>query len=244
MERRGNLLGPPGRPILRKVTHTPLQRTASVLRISRSAAAFAVVVTLAAGAAPTVAAQKKVSLFAIGGYYIASDLYTGVGANANNKVVLDDSPTFGGRLVFMSQPRFGIELNYMRAVSNLHTTNPAKPLDGNVSLDQIDISGLYAGYNGTGRGYVSLGLGTTAFTPHIQGVNGSSQWRFAWNVGVGFMADVGQSMIARLDGRYRGTTTNRQTGSGSYCDAFGNCYGYASMIYSSGEITAGFGFRF
>jgi len=244
MERRGNLLCPPGRPILRKVTHTPLQRTASVLRISRSAVAFAVVVTLAAGAAPTLAAQKKVSLFAIGGYYIASDLYVGVGANAGNKVKVDDSPTFGGRLVFMPQPRFGVEISYARAVSNLHGGTVAEPLEGDVSLDQIDISGLYAGYNGTGRGYVSLGLGTTAFTPHIQGVNGSSQWRFAWNAGVGFILDIGQSMVGRLDGRYRGTNTNRQTGSGSYCDAFGNCYGYASMVYSSGEITAGLGFRF
>ncbi|HWC73114.1 MAG TPA: outer membrane beta-barrel protein [Gemmatimonadales bacterium] len=215
-----------------------------MLRISRSAAAFAIAAVLTAGAARTAAAQKKVALFGIGGYYIASDLYVGVGANSSNKVLVDDSPTFGGRLVFFSQPRVGVELNYMHASSNVHTTNPSKPLSGDIRLDQLDISGLYAGYNGTGRGYVSLGLGTTAFTPHLQGVNGSAQWRFAWNVGAGFIFDVGQSLMARLDGRYRGTNTNRQTGSSSYCDAFGNCYGYASMVYSSGEVTAGLGIRF
>ena len=215
-----------------------------MLRTSPRVAAVAVVVTLAASAAGTAVAQKKVSLFAMGGYYIASDLYTGIGANAGNKVKVDDSPTFGGRLVVMPQPRFGVEINYMRADSKLHGGTVAQPREGNVTLDQIDISGLYAGYSGAGRGYVSLGLGTTAFTPHIEATDGSSQWRFAWNVGAGFMFDVGQSMIGRIDGRYRMTNTNRQTGSSSYCDAFGNCYGYASMIYSSGEVTAGLGFRF
>jgi opacity protein-like surface antigen len=216
-----------------------------VLHISPRVTAVAVVVMLAAGAAGRAAAQKKVSLYVIGGYYIASDLYVGVGTQAGNKVKVDDSPTFGGRLVIMPQPHFGLEFSYARAVSNLHTTNPVAQGDsGHVTLDQIDVGGLYAGYNGTGKGYVSLSLGTTGFTPHINGANGSAQWRFAWNVGAGFMFDVGRSLVGRIDGRYRMTNTNRQTGSGSYCDAFGNCYGYASMIYSSGEVTAGLGIRF
>ena len=215
-----------------------------MLRTSPRVAAVAVVVTLAASAAGTAVAQKKVALFAMGGYYIASDLYVGVGANAGSKVKVDDSPTFGGRLVVMPQPRFAVEFNYMRADSKLHGGTLAQPREGSVTLDQLDISGLYAGYSGAGRGYVSLGLGATAFTPHIEASNGSAEWRFAWNVGAGFMFDVGQSMIGRIDGRYRMTNTNRQTGSSSYCDAFGNCYGYASMIYSSGEVTAGLGFKF
>ena len=215
-----------------------------MLGISRGIVTFTVVAMLAAGAAGTASAQKKVSLFAIGGYYIASDLYVGVGANAGNKIKVDDAPTYGGRLVIQPQPRVGLEFSYARASSKLHGGSIATPREGSVTLDQIDVSGLYAGYNGTGRGYVSLGLGTTGFTPHIESSNGSTQWRFAWNVGAGFIMDIGQSMVGRIDGRYRGTTTNRQTGSSSYCDAFGNCYGYASMVYSSGEVTAGLGFRF
>lgn len=213
-----------------------------MLRTSPRVAAVAVVVALAAGVADTAAAQKKVSLFALGGYYIASDLY--VGTSLNNKIKVDDSPTFGGRLVIFPQPRFGVEISYARAVSNLHGGTVAQPREGDVTLDQIDISGLYSGYSGAGKGYVSLGLGTTGFTPNIEGTKGSAQWRFAWNVGAGFLFDVGQSLAGRIDGRYRMTNTNRQTGSNSYCDAFGNCYGYASMIYSSGEVTAGLGVRF
>jgi len=238
MERRGNLLLLQRGSILRIVTRTPSQRTAVVLRT-------AIVVTLAVSAAGSAVAQKKVSLFAIGGYYIASDLYTLAGGpNAGNKVKVDDSPTFGGRLVIMPQPRFGLEIGYARADSKLHGGTLATPREGSVTLDQIDVSGLYYGYEGAGRGYVSIGLGTTGFTPHIESGNGSAQWRFAWNVGAGFMFDVGRSMIGRIDGRYRMTNTNRQTGSSSYCDAFGNCYGYASTIYSSGEVTAGLGFKF
>jgi opacity protein-like surface antigen len=217
---------------------------AAVLRTCPRVAAVAVVAGLAVSAAGTAVAQKKVSLFAMGGYYIASDLYVGIsGVNAGNKVKVDDSPTFGGRLVIMPQPRFGLELNYMRADSKFHGGTVADPREGNVTLDQFDLSGLYYGYEGAGRGYVSIGLGTTAFTPHIEGTDGSSQWRFAWNVGAGVMFDVGQSMIGRIDGRYRMTNTNRQTGSGSYCDFYG-CYGYASTIFSSGEVTAGLGIRF
>ncbi len=214
-------------------------------RISPSAVGLVTVVALAAGVAGSAAAQKKVALFAMGGYYIASDLYVGVGGQAGNKVKVDDSPTFGGRLVIMPQPRFAVEFSYARAESNLHTITPVVQGDsGSVTLDQIDVSGLYAGYSGAGKGYVSFGLGTTAFTPHVNGQNGSAQWRFAWNVGAGFMFDVGRSLLGRIDGRYRMTNTNRQTGSSSYCDAFGNCYGYASTIYSSGEVTAGLGIKF
>ena len=43
---------------------------------------------------------------------------------------------------------------------------------GSRTLDQFDLSGLYYGYEGAGRGYVSIGLGTTAFTPHIEGTDG------------------------------------------------------------------------
>jgi opacity protein-like surface antigen len=241
MERRGNLLVVSRRPILRIVIRSLSQRKAAVPRIAPRVAAVVVVVTLAASAVGSAAAQKKVALFALGGYYIASDLYAGT--TVNGKVTLDDSPTYGGRLVFMSNPRVGVELSYARARSDIHGGTIAEPLEGNINLDQLDISGLYAGYNGAGRGYVSLGLGTTGFTPHPTGRDGSTQWRFAWNVGAGFMFDVGKSLIGRIDGRYRGVNTNRQTGSSSYCDAFGNCYGYASMVYSSGEVTAGLGIK-
>lgn len=222
----------------------------AVLRsFSRTAVALGVATVLMVGIAGRAAAQRqqRFQLYAIGGGYFGTDLY--VGQTVNNKVHLGDSWTYGGRLVYFSNPRFGVELSYAHAVSNIQTTIDSIPFGGpqdrgNVGLDQIDLSGLYAGYQGPASGYLSIGLGTTILSPNIPGLNTSSSSRFAWNLGIGGMFEFGQSMIARIDGRYRGTSTNHSTGSSTWCDGFGYCYGYASWVYWSGEITAGLGFRF
>jgi hypothetical protein len=209
------------------------------------------IAVLAIGVADSLAAQdKRFQLYAIGGGYFGTDLYTSVGtSNPNNKVELSDSWTYGGRLVYFSNSRFGVELSYARAVSNIKTSVDSVPFGtpqdrGNIGVDQIDISGIYAGYQGPASGYLSIGLGSSILSPHIPGRNTSSSGRFAWNIGIGGMFQFGESMVARLDGRYRGTSTNHSTGSQSWCDGFGYCYGYASWVYWSGEVTAGLGFRF
>ena len=214
----------------------------------KAAGTIAVAAGLVVGMADAaLAQQQRFQLYAIGGGYFGSDLY--VGTTAANKVELSDSWTYGGRLVYFSNPRFGVELSYARAVSNVKTsidTIPfGEPTDrGHIGIDQIDISGIYAGYSGPASGYLSIGLGSSILSPHIGNANTSSSGRFAWNIGIGGMFQVGHSMIARIDGRYRGTSTNHSTGSSSWCDGFGYCYGYASWVYWSGEVTAGLGFRF
>ena len=209
-------------------------------------------VVVAAVARPGAAQQKRGALFAIAGGYFGTDLY--VGAQVNNKVHLGDSWTYGGRLVMWPQERYGVELSYMHASSSVSTSNDTIPFGGStdkgtIGVDQIDLSGLWTGYEGPARGFVSLGIGTTIFTPHIpnstgpSGGNGDAHWRFAFNAGVGAIFRLGESMSARIDGRYRGVTTNHATGGGSYC-SYGYCYGYASTIYWNGEVTAGLGYRF
>ena len=217
--------------------------------VFRAGVTLGIAASLVIGLAdPLPAQEQRFQLYAIGGGYFATDLYVGTGTNINNKVQLSDSWTYGGRLVYFSNQRFGIELSYARAVSNLKTTNDSSfgsPTDrGSVGLDQIDISGIYAGNRGPASGYLSIGLGSSILSPNIPGLNTSSSGRFAWNIGLGGMFEFGESMVARLDGRYRGTNTNRSTGSSSWCDGFGYCYGYASWVYWSGEVTAGLGFRF
>ena len=216
--------------------------------ISRTAVVVGVAAGLMSGMADAVAAQQqRFQLYAIGGGYFGSDLY--VGTSVNNKIELSDSWTYGGRLVYFSNPRFGVELSYARAVSNVKTSIDSVPFGeptdrGNIGIDQIDISGIYAGYSGPTSGYLSIGLGSSIFSPHVGNANTSSTGRFAWNIGLGGMVQIGESLIARIDGRYRGTSTNHSTGSSTWCDGYGYCYGYASWVYWSGEVTAGLGFRF
>ena len=213
---------------------------------ARTGVTLAVATSLMAGLADALAAQdQRFQLYAIGGGYFATDLY--VGTAATNKVKMGDSWTYGGRLVYFSNPRFGLEFSYARAASSVTVVNPpaGTPADrGDVGVDQIDISGIYAGYEGPASGYLSIGLGSSILSPHIPGRDIASSGRFAWNIGIGGMFKFGESMVARLDGRYRGMNTNRSTGTSAWCDGFGYCYGYASWVYWSGEITAGLGFRF
>lgn len=198
---------------------------------------------LIAGGARSLEAQKKFALFGMGGGYFASDIYAGL--TSANKVELDDSWTYGGRLVYLPQRNFGVEVSYARAVSDAHTTDLAHRLNNaSVTLDQLDLSGLFAGERGRATGYLSLGLGTSIVSPHADSVSTQSNWRFAWNAGIGVMFKMGRDWLGRIDGRYRGVDTAHSTGSYAYCDAFGYCYGYSSTIYWSGEVTAGLGFRF
>ena len=249
MTRRGNLLRIPGGRSFERRASALFHKDGIVLRsFSRMAVTLGIAVGLVSGVANSLAAQdQRFQLYAIGGGYFATDLY--VGTNINNKVELSDSWTYGGRLVYFSNPRFGVELSYARANSTIKTSVDSVPFGtpqdrGDVGIDQIDISGIYAGYQGPASGYLSIGLGSSILSPHIPGVNTSSSGRFAWNIGLGGMFHFGESLIARIDGRYRGTSTNRSTGSSSWCDGFGYCYGYASWVYWSGEVTAGLGFRF
>ena len=209
-------------------------------------------VIVAVAARPGAAQQKRGALFAIAGGYFGTDLY--VGANINNKVHLGDSWTYGARLVMMPQERYGVELSYMHASSSISTSVDSVPFGqpgdkGTIGVDQIDISGLWTGYRARTTGFVSLGIGTTIFTPHIpnstgpSGGNGDAHWRFAFNAGLGAIFRLTEGVSARIDGRYRGVTTNHATGGGSYC-SYGYCYGYASTIYWNGEVTAGLGYTF
>jgi opacity protein-like surface antigen len=210
-------------------------------------------VVVAAVARPGAAQQKRGALFAVAGGYFGTDLY--VGANINNKVHLGDSWTYGARLVVMPQERYGVELSYMHASSDVSTSIDSIAFGGgqqdrgNISVDQIDLSGLWTGYRSRTTGFVSLGIGTTIFTPHIPNStgpssgNGDAHWRFAFNAGLGAIFRVSEGLSARIDGRYRGVTTNHATGGGSYC-SYGYCYGYASTIYWNGEVTAGLGYTF
>ncbi len=220
-----------------------LKREGSVLRtLCRTTGALGVALGLMVGAARTAVAQKQFAFFGMGGGYFASDLYTGV---SGNKVELSDSWTYGARLVYLPQRQFGVELSYARAKSDATTRDPTHPLgDASVTLDQIDLSGLFAGQRGPATGYLSLGLGTSIVSPSVPNVTTESNWRFAWNVGIGVMFKMGRSLVGRIDGRYRGVDTDHATNSYAYCDVFGYCYGYASSIYWSGEVTAGLGFRF
>jgi hypothetical protein len=47
----------------------------------------------------------------------------------------------------------------------------------------------------------------------------------------------------RLEGRWKITGTHVTTGTYTYCDYWGYCYGYSSSSYNTGEFTAGLTYK-
>jgi len=196
---------------------------------------------------------KRFNLFAVGGGYFASDIYTGnyTGSTASGSVHLSDAWAYGAHLVFYPERSAGLEFGWTRslsAVSVFDPTHPAQPNDrGNVMFDDLQIDILFLNRRGPAAGYFELGAGSTIVTPELTSglaVNAKAQGRFAWNFGIGVIYDTPGALVARIDARYRAMDTNHQTGSYTYCDYYGFCYNYASDIYSSGEVTAALGFKF
>lgn len=203
------------------------------------------------GAVDQAAAQRptRFDISGFGGWYIASDLYSGTNGTNTRKIEAADAATYGGRIGFSPTGHIGLEFSYARAVSDLTSANPIVPSGGeqaSATLDQFDFNFLFGQPSGNrGLGYFTLGLGWSTVSPTVPGsTTFQGDTFFAWNFGLGLKAYMGRSALFRIDARYRGIDTNRTTGVYNYCDFYGYCYTYASSIYYSGEITAGLGFRF
>ena len=192
------------------------------------------------------ARPKRFELFAVGGGFFASDIYSG--STAASKVHVSDSWGYGGRLLFFPERAAGLELGWIHSASDVTVVDPSNlgnPTNrGSVNFDDIAINVLFLNHRGPAAGYFTLGAGSTIITPKTMGVNADARGRFAWNFGIGMIYETPGALVARIDARYRGMDTNINTGNYVYCDFYGFCYTYASDIYSAGEVTAALGFRF
>jgi hypothetical protein len=225
-----------------------------MLRFARQVVVAGVVasgcIAMAAGVAAAqggYARPKRFQLFAVGGGYFASDIYSG--STAGSKVHVTDSWGYGARLLFFPERGAGLEFGWVRSTPSLEVfdpTAPAQPKDrGTIDVDDLAVNVLFLNHRGPAAGYFTLGVGSSILTPHpTNGVNADARGRFAWNFGIGVIYETPGALVARIDARYRGMDTNINTGNYTYCDFYGFCYTYASDIYSSGEVTAALGFRF
>jgi opacity protein-like surface antigen len=194
-------------------------------------------------------AQSQIEINPFAGYYIASDLYNGYGANSTSHVGLDNSFMWGGRLTF-SSTRGGVEFAYTRTGSDVKIKNGLAndPLSkvGRIDLDNYDIN--FLGYQPSGNPRVTpfglLGFGWAVTHPSLDsGVlkNGNlkSNTLFNFNFGLGTKIQMSPKIGLRLEGRWRVTDTALTTSSGIWCDPYGYCYSYASSWYNSGELIGG-----
>ena len=212
--------------------------------------------------APSARAEPYGGAMAIGvfgGYNVASDIYNNV--NGSGSLELKNGFMWGGRLTKFTNNYSAAEFSYTRngsdlAVKNTIGTPPTHPgfSAGKLTADQYDLNFLISSPapNPKMWPYFVLGFGWTVTHPDIQGVDptnpnttisATSKSLFAFNFGIGTMAELNPKMAVRLDARWRVTDTNISTSSGVYCDYWGYCWGYSSSWYNSGEFTAGLEYR-
>lgn len=227
-----------------------MARFSSVLTARGVLLAAAVLALSAPQAAAQYGEAKKVEVTPYGGWYIASDLYTTVGA----QIGISNSFIYGGRIGIFPNQRFGIEASYGRASSDLKIRSsssgfPSNTPLGSLTVEQWDGNLVFTQRkmgNPRATGFFTIGAGATNFSADVETASGSgsgSKTHFAWNIGIGTKYDMSEKVALRLDGRYRAADTDVNTSGGVYCDIYGFCYSYSSSWYDSGEISAGLTYK-
>ena len=188
------------------------------------------------------------------GYYIAQDLYTVVsGGGEGSTVGLSNSYMYGARLGFFPQPYGGIEFAWTRTGSDveINTNYPGFTPGslGHIDYNSYDINFVGRQHNFANprvMGFGTIGFGWTVTDPQVDTPAGSSlgsNTLFGINFGMGANVVMNPKLDLRLEGRWKITGTHITTGTYTYCDVWGYCYGYSSSSYNSGELTAGLTYK-
>lgn len=197
--------------------------------------------------------ERGVELTVFNGYYIASDLYTSVGAVSGAQLGLENSYMYGGRVGFNPNPRLGLEFAYTHTGSDLKIEGSVPGFVPGGDLGRINFNTYGVDFlfmqptpNQRATGFFTLGFGWSVTDPEIPSLVGQtidSETLFNWNFGLGTKIEMNEKLMLRLEGRWRVTDTSITTSSGVYCDYWGYCYSYASDWYNSGELTAGLTYK-
>lgn len=167
---------------------------------------------------------------------------------ARSDVHVSTAGTFGARLGYNVSRAFGIEAGWNHADADLDSRpfgqrEPGGKI-GTLKQDVIEASALWHWGNRRTSGYMAFGLGAMLLSPDISGTKTASSTRFTTSLGVGGKFSFSPRVALRLEGRVRGTDTDRTTRTGVWCDSYGSCYYYSSTWYSSAELTGGLLVRF
>ncbi len=150
------------------------------------------------------------------------------------------------RGAFSIDRSFSLELTLSRATPSLHaidpTTGASLAPSAPVDVTTYEVNGLYGFGAGRTRGYMGLGVGAMTLHPFIPGVATEADTRLTANVALGGKLYLSDRLALRVDGRYR-FRTGRPGTETDVCGSHG-CYGFATDLYSSSEVTGGVSYRF
>ncbi len=161
-------------------------------------------------------------------------------------IAIGKSAAFGLRGAYSIDRSFSLELTLSRATPSLHAIDPTTGVSiapsAPVDVTTYEVNGLYGFGAGRTRGYIGLGVGAMTLHPFIPGVATEADTRLTANVALGGKLYLSDRVALRVDGRYR-FRTGRPGTETDVCGSLG-CYGFATDLYSSSEITGGVSYRF
>ncbi len=161
-------------------------------------------------------------------------------------IAIGKATAFGLRGAFSIDRSFSLELTLSRATPSLHaidpTTGASLAPSAPVDVTTYEVNGLYGFGAGRTRGYMGLGVGAMTLHPFIPGVATEADTRLTANVALGGKLYLSDRLALRVDGRYR-FRTGRPGTETDVCGSLG-CYGFATDLYSSSEVTGGVSYRF
>jgi hypothetical protein len=208
-------------------------------------------VLLAGLSATPLAAQQdylppKLELSPFAGAFIGANLYANV---SGQPIRAATKALVGGRLTWNLSTTFGIEATYSRSTPSLvapSTTLPGTSLNiGTLTLNQFDVSALFAYSSPREAIFFTLGVGAARFTPEIVGATAGTDTRALLTGGLGYKRFLRGGIGLRIDAKYHGIVTNNATDIGILCGGVTGCFVYTGRkLFSTPELSAGLVVRF
>jgi opacity protein-like surface antigen len=166
-------------------------------------------------------------------------------------VDVDDHGTFGGRVGFLINRSFEIELQYSRTETHFVTQNggqlfgpDAQPL-GDLNIDYLlSYMTFNFGHNRYVIPYITLGAGAARLDPTVPGRNADSETRFTASLGGGVRTMFTRNFGLRFDGRIYTTLLDNNDNNNGCDNHHNNCHNHNNNWLTNGDVTGGLVFAF
>ncbi len=199
-----------------------------------------------------VAAQDRagtLELSPFGGAYLGGRLEAGSNAIFNRSVDVGDAGTFGVRLGYNFNRRFGLEWSWAHARADIRDVGSSTLFGssakvGELTVDEYEMNGVVNMGKGRVIPYFTIGAGATTFKATAPGVSSSTDTRFAANMGFGLKLYFDPRIALRIEGRGRRAYVSSNSCDSTWNDGCRHDRSTDSQWYTSGEVTGGLSIAF
>ena len=202
---------------------------------------------LVAAASPAFGQDRTgtVEITPVGGAYFGGRLDAGSNGLFNHDVEVKDAGTYGVRLGYNFNRRFGLEWGWTRAKADIQNVGSsvlwvAGTKLGELTVNQYDMNFVISMAHGRVIPYFTIGGGATTFQASLPGSTSSTDTRFTANAGFGLKMFLDPKVALRFEGRGRSSYVSDSGCNSSWDSSCHDSHGNSdSRWYTSGEVTGG-----